>query len=249
MLIISNGTIKSGSTWLYNILKSVTNSKFIPKTYDDPNWKNSTIQKEKLKKTLDELDYSDHNYLCKTHFCTKKERDLIVSYKNVKVLGITRDIKDAIVSYYYHLINYENYKGDFKTYYWTNGRGFANLILDYNYVWNIKHPQIFITSYKKLKTNPSLEITKIAYFLGIHITKEKINKIMKDVDFKKLKKKNAHFRKGEEGDWKNHFDNKMLLNINMIIFIRKLRYSLDQVQYKLRDWVSNKMCTFHRELM
>lgn len=86
---------------------------------------------------------------------------------------------------------------------------------------------IFTVHYESLKTNPITEISRLAEFLNINLKDEDIAEIADKCSFKKLKLANdtikdhsildigekstvekikeSMYRKGEIGDWKNHF--------------------------------------------
>ena len=218
MLVIDNGAFKSGSSWLFKILRCLTDFPPPPKEYLNPDWVNPSIYPDKLADFLENVDYSSNNYLCKNHFGRKKERELILSYSDVFVVGIKRDIRDVVVSAYYHYRRVEGYSESFKTYYWTRGRRVAESVRNYNQTWNIKSPNLYVSSYESLKSDPHLEIKNIANLLGFFIAEETINRILKETSFEAMKKPNdsGHARKGIVGDWQNHLDEAMIKDIEKI---------------------------------
>lgn len=217
MLIIDNGAFKSGSSWLFKILKQITNFEPIPQEYQNPGWYHPSIDPKKLQDFLKNGDYSTKNYLSKNHFSTPKQRDLILQNSNVLVVGITRDIKDVVVSAYYHFSKSENDVGNFTNYYWKRGRRVVNDALKYNSVWSIESPKIYISSYEILKNDSFHEIDRIAKFLEFDLSQEKINQIVKETSFKEISKSgNKHFRKGEIGDWQNHLSQGMHRDVKII---------------------------------
>jgi hypothetical protein len=79
--------------------------------------------------------------------------------------------------------------------------------------------------YSDLINNNKESIVRIAKYLNIKIDDDKVNAIQKETDINNLslnsKKKNLNeedwfYRKGEMGDWKNFFNNKMVLKIQDI---------------------------------
>ena len=72
-------------------------------------------------------------------------------------------------------------------------------------------PNIFPVFYEESKKNPHLAIQNLAKFLEVELSEEDVNLIAESTSFAKMKKGNTgHFmfpltRKGEVGDWKNHF--------------------------------------------
>src|SRR5437764_223138 len=102
MLVISNGAMKSGSTWLTSILLKIVEPRPLPPGFHDARFGNTpTIKWELLQKFLDEVDYKNENYLSKNHFYY--ERNLLSRYKNVCVIDIDRDVPDTLVSLFFHM--------------------------------------------------------------------------------------------------------------------------------------------------
>ena len=91
----------------------------------------------------------------------------------------------------------------------------------YHDVWAATHPQVMVTSYEALKLDFNGEVMKIAVFLGIELNQEDLARIEKVTNIDSLRsnygddnqyntKENPFFRKGEIGDWRNHFNDRMI---------------------------------------
>ncbi|XP_053384469.1 sulfotransferase 1A1-like isoform X2 [Mercenaria mercenaria] len=151
--------------------------------------------------------------------------------KNIKIVHVQRNPKDIIVSFYYHHKNLggrpftESFLeflpltlgtyGIFQFYPW------------YKYVkewerFTKTHPEQILNLYfEDMKEDPVREIKKIDKFLGTGRSDELIQQIAQACHFDNLKKADLEikekehmtqgrkpsimFRKGEVGDWKNHF--------------------------------------------
>jgi hypothetical protein len=216
MLVISNGAFKSGSTWIFMILRRITKFPPPPKEYLNPQWVNPSLHPEQVNNFLNNFDYSSGNYLCKNHFGSKRDRDLILCYPNVFVLGIKRDIRDVVVSAYYHHKRVEGYQESFEKYYWEKGRKVAKQVIQYNKVWDCGSDKTYISAYEDLKVNFNDEVRKIGNFLGITLDEETIDLAEKETSINVLKHRSDHFRKGIIGDWKNYFDAEMVKDSEMI---------------------------------
>ena len=109
MLIICNGAFKSGSSWLHAILVELINVKKlnlknVPIEYTNDLNSPTTIIESRLQEFLINENYQNFNYLTKAHFF--KESTLNKVYPvEVKFLFIKRDMRDAIVSHYFHIRN------------------------------------------------------------------------------------------------------------------------------------------------
>lgn len=78
------------------------------------------------KRLLDKLDKKkDKIFICKGHWGKRKERDLLLSYNNIRIFLIWRNIRDVLVSHYFYRLNKygKDYTG-FREYYLIEGRWF-----------------------------------------------------------------------------------------------------------------------------
>ena len=208
MWIISNGAPKSGSTWLFNILRSMTAYPAPPAEFLDPSWVNPSVHKDKLEAFLREGHHQRSDYLTKNHFNTLSEKTTILSHDQVAVFNITRDLRDVVVSYYYHYCHKQAVEVSFTDYYRDQGRAFARSVLYYHRLWNSGSTRVFVASYERLHSNFDDELRRIGAFLGRSLYGQDIVRIREETTLNSLKRKyNADhfFRKGVVGDWKEHF--------------------------------------------
>ncbi len=249
MLVISNGTPKSGTTWLRHIVHHMTAFEPIPDAYANVGWRREnasrSIHPPKLKTFLREADYSTVDYLSKNHIFSEKLRDLLLAQDHVYCVCALRDVKDTVVSHFYYQKKKRNWDFDFGQYYWKVGRYFANFIIDYANVWQIGHPKLEIVRYESLKEDFATECSRIGKFLGLDLSDEDVARIQSATAMQRMRKleegadgdpnapfvQKGFFRKGEVGDWKNHFDEHMTEDFEKIQD-RGLR-GLDQIKYQV----------------
>jgi hypothetical protein len=224
MLLIANGAAKSGSTWLYNIVDELTAFERPPSEYilDERN-PNPEIQYEKLGSLLEDLDYSRKDYLIKNHFNAPEERDLILSHADVFVLDIERNLRDVVVSSYFHNLRESRFEGPFKKYYWQKGRWQADLVRSHHEAWKTApKDRVYVSSYDRLKDDFAQEVQRIAKFLGRDISDLDAQRLAEATSIPKLREKYddkgdiKFFRKGVSGDWENYFDRLMIRDIREI---------------------------------
>lgn len=225
MLIVSNGAPKSGSTWLYNIVDRLSEFQWPDRKYLTDSKNHPTIRPDALQAFLQAEDLTSSNLITKTHYGNVRQRDLLLSHPSTRVLDMTRDLYDVIVSTYYDACRREGFTGDFKRFYWLEGRSLAEYLIKYHQLWGDGHPQVFVTSFEALKTDFSNEVRRIADFLGVPVAEDRIARIESETSMDALREQYKHdpqhaatgkyafFRKGEIGDWKNHFDDRMLRDI------------------------------------
>lgn len=224
MIIFANGAVKSGSTWLFQIVLELTGFGPPPASYANPAWTSRpvySIDPSRLNEFLISYKNESGNILSKNHFSSKEERDCLLSQHSVRVLNIRRDIRDVVVSAYYHNQIKTGEKMDFKTYYWNQARFFVPRSLDYQIIWNIHSRRYLSLEYASLLSNFSHEVEKMARFLDISVSNPKIERIRQVTTPESLNQRYGfsdfnRARKGIVGDWQNHLDKEIENDIRMI---------------------------------
>ena len=182
---------------------------------DYPHW----IDARKIDQFLQECDYNSHHYLSKSHIYDRKIASTILSYDNARVLNITRDMRDVLVSHYYHLRRMKKVSSEFSDYYWRVGRLKSCQIWDYHSVWSAAAPNLYVTSFERLKASFDDEVRKIGAFIGVDLSSEDIARIREETSLRRLQEMRGEtakpeaerfFRKGAIGDWESYFDQRML---------------------------------------
>ncbi|XP_067634325.1 luciferin sulfotransferase-like [Eurosta solidaginis] len=111
--------------------------------------------------------------------------------KKPKIIYLFRDPKDAAVSYYHHWIGIVSYQGNmadliqsyidglvFYTPFWPH-------VLDF---WQIRNqPQIFFTSYERMKSDLCGVIKDVCKFLEREISKDQLPQLIEHLSFNKMK--------------------------------------------------------------
>ncbi|KAM4607426.1 sulfotransferase 6B1 [Polymixia lowei] len=140
--------------------------------------------------------------------------------KKTKMLVIFRNPKDTLVSFYHFSNNnlilpsgqsWENFFSHFMTGDVPWGSYFEHAL-----AWEkrIDDPNVMIVTYEELKQDLSEGIRQISRFFGFSLTEAQVQNISEESTFSAMKESyvNTHgsmgnviFRKGEVGDWKNHF--------------------------------------------
>lgn len=210
MLIVCNGAFKSGSTWLYNIVRELTGGEAPPVEYLNPEWRNPSIDPAKLDALLAALRPSD-NFVVKNHFNSREQRDSLLAHPDVRVLNITRDLRDMLVSAYYHVRRVNGYDGDFTRYYWETGRATMLSVDRYHRLWKVVSPKVYTASYERLHADFGGQVREIAAFLSVPATDEQIARLRGETSLDALRQRygeaeagDKFFRKGVVGDWQNH---------------------------------------------
>ncbi len=237
MLIICNGAFKSGSSWLHAILVELAIVKKldlqkVPNKYTNDINSPTTIIESQIKNFLLIEDYTFNNYLTKSHFFKKKTLGRKYS-DNVKILFIERDMRDAIVSHYFHIKNKYSYKPSFAFYYFFIGRYKAFEIALFTYRCKKFRGEENFFHFSDLISNFEETVRKIALSIGItEISDEEIKQIKEQTTLDKLreelKKGNISyyptnkddnwklFREGKVGSWRKYFKARHVKDISRI---------------------------------
>jgi len=224
MLVLANGAFKSGSTWLRNVVQQFLLHEPIPRPYRDPKY-DHWIDPKKIKALLDTNLCSEHVYLSKAHIYDENTRDIILSSTDTKILNIKRDLRDVLVSSYYHTKRLNKYTGDFRTYYWYFGRLKAYQICQYHRVWNIPSDQVLLTRFENLKQDFDVEIQKISMFLGVTLSRNQVQHIKNETSMERMRQRRGEstlpeekrfYRRGQIGEWTNYFDQNMIEDLTHI---------------------------------
>lgn len=222
MLIVCNGAAKSGSTWLYNVVHQMVRSPWPDRRYLTSSKKHPVIRPDALEGYLRAEDFQSNDVVTKAHYGNRQLRDLLLARPDVRVLDMTRDLHDVIVSSYYDSCRRHGFAGSFSAYYWLEGRSLAAYLIRYHRLWGDGHPQVFVTSFESLKNDFANEVRRIADFMGHTLDDAAIDTLRQATSIDTLRRKydddekQPFFRKGVIGDWKNHFDPRMLRDLSRI---------------------------------
>jgi hypothetical protein len=210
MLIVCNGAFKSGSTWLYNIVRELSGAGAPPPEYLNPAWRNPSIDLAKLEALLAALKPDDH-FVVKNHFNTREQRDALLARSDVRVLNIRRDLRDMLVSAFYHTRRVDGFQGDFASYYWGTGRTTLLSVQRYHRLWDVRSPRVYTASYERLHDDFAGQAREISHFLGVTTTDAQIQRLQSDTSLDALRERydeaesgEKFFRKGVVGDWHSH---------------------------------------------
>lgn len=250
MLILSNGAFKCGSTWLFNILTSLQKCEWPEAEFlTKGNAKHPAIAEPQLAHYLAKGNYKSHDVISKNHLDKPEHRALLLSNKAVRVVCMTRDSRDVIVSAYYHDLRKHRFDGTFTQYYWEEGRAILPRLMRYRSTWAAPHAQMTATSFEALKADFQSEVVRIAALLDLSPDAAAIERIRQETSLDALREKYqdapSHrtqeadfFRKGETGDWRNHFDDKTLADHDRVcskgISPLDRHYLLTRVKQKIR---------------
>ncbi len=249
------GLPKSGTTLIESILEELPYVEMFTSIFRK--WENTNTKymfdlnvPEKLFKDMPD----NKNTYCKTHTKLTNTAKKIINDNNVRVILSIRDLRDMMISRYYHILNYKfhwqhnllkglSFNEGFKISLTNKKNEHENTPLQYYYFWiqnwieyvKREKKDILVLNYEDFVRSKEQYIYKILNYL-------KINKY--DFDFKKftspkIKRSNilrknlqnygrnkSTFRSGEVGQWQQLFDEEItdFFNQNLPGNLDKLKY-------------------------
>ncbi|XP_076115886.1 sulfotransferase 1B1-like [Mytilus galloprovincialis] len=208
---------KSGTHWV----NEVTNMLIRNKTELDTSSKISTMLE--VIPDLSVLDALPSPRLLNTH-CSFKYLPKKHIENRCKIIHIIRNPKDVCVSFYYHaksdpVLDFTGSWDDFFEMWMSDKCAYGPW---YNYEKEMEQAEkdypgmIFTCYFEEMKKDSKREIQRLANFLGIPCTEKTIENIAGTTSFNNMQQnkldltkvvsgKGFIYRKGEIGDWKNHF--------------------------------------------
>jgi|GEM_PF-3074674 len=238
MLVICNGTFKSGSSWLHAIVLQLltvkkVELKEIPYKYN-PNLKSPTrVLEYHLQAFIRNEDCRKNNFVTKAHYFSNNT--LQYKYKDyIKFIFIERDIKDAIVSHFFHFNNFRKTQFSFTSYFNVVGVFKAYEMYLFNKRCKKNFPSNLFLSFESVKSDFAGSVKFLSKILELgDLSEIELQAIKNNTSLEKMKKSakdrgnkyypelgdESHklFRKGNIGDWESFFKNKQLVMINKII--------------------------------
>lgn len=240
MLIVANGAFKSGSTWLYVLAREILPQCKPPSRYLNPRWPEPTIIPGRLADYLRHGEHRSQDVLIKSHYGLLPLRWLLLKDPQVRVLNIRRDLRDVVVSAYYHYQVLDRVNESFANFYWRRGRQVARFVLHYHIIWETDSPVYICLQYENLLRNLAPEVIRLGGWLGVQLGGEQVERIQTATQIDTLRAHSGlspdRFRRGMAGEWESHFDATMLQDLGKIE---------NQSQSRLyRQWV--KACSILR---
>ncbi|MEM9166188.1 MAG: sulfotransferase domain-containing protein [Planctomycetota bacterium] len=213
MLLIFNGAPKGGSTWLLQIVTSLGIHARIPKGYQQEGWANSSLADDRVQPFLNEVDIETGQYCCKQHWFGEQWHRELLEIPHVRVLNIIRDLRDVVVSRYFHDMRLGIVEdGVSIEHYWGhhNGRGRAKRYIDYHLFWHDheRDREPWLASYERLHDDFYAEVQALLKHIGLDdLGDEAIHRAHRATSLANRPSESGDgkfFRKGIVGDWKNH---------------------------------------------
>uniref|UniRef100_F7DPF5 Sulfotransferase n=1 Tax=Xenopus tropicalis TaxID=8364 RepID=F7DPF5_XENTR len=221
---------KAGTTWVSEIMDMIYAGGDLEKCQRDAIYNRvpyMEIRVPGMPSGVDQLEVLASPRLIKTHVPIHLMPESFWE-KNCKVIYVARNAKDVAVSYFFfhNMVKALPDPGPwdkFVTDYMNGAVSYGSWFDHVKGWWERRNQyQILYLFYEDLKEDPKREIKKILHFLKRELSEEVLEKIVHHTLFQTMSKNTmanyktipnellnqtntAFMRKGEAGDWKNHF--------------------------------------------
>ncbi len=215
--------MKSGSTWVSNIIGSHGKWKPIANKYKNPNWSNPSILPDNLDDLLSEKEYYNNNWYAKQHWRGKQKYSNLLNDKHIKIINIVRNLRDVLVSRYFHELRLGQTKAQSVNSFYFEHEGKTKMkeYLSYHAFWHgpSLEKQPWLCVYESLLLDFNTEAKGLFNFLGEPISEEEIEriKVINSFNNKAVTGKGEFYRKGIAGDWENHLSSELIADLETLM--------------------------------
>ena len=160
-----------------------------------------------------------------------------------KIIYVARNPKDVAISTYFHNQSKLGYEGTWQEHFqlFLNSDVGFGPYFDHILPWwqaSQRDPRILFMKYEDMKRDQAGNVARIASFLDLQVDQQLIARVVALSSFKSMTSNETtnfdwipqrtdvpkHFRKGEVGDWRNHFSAEQSQQMDDVIF-KKLKDS------------------------
>jgi hypothetical protein len=226
MLLISNGPYKSGSTWLFNLLKTIVEPAFPPPELCDPSWRHPSLIFKNIS-SFAVCSSSEITWITKNHLPPQEVLSLAeLAPHKLLFFSIERNLPDTVVSAWHHHRKRFDQEIGIRRFYWKFGRVHALSIKKHNMAMRLLgKKKAIIMNYEELLASPIKCIDDLIKFLEYIAVKRDASFIAKENNFLKLREKYSEdgiingkdfFRSGKVGEGKSTLEPSMLKDLEKI---------------------------------
>ena len=227
MLLLCNGPYKSGSTWLYNLIREISSAQLPPEELCNPDWKHSSIRFSEIITFAKSEKGRKSTYLSKHHFRPEQVYQLAKHAPDeILFFSIERELSDALVSAWYHYQNQNQTELSFPAFYWRFGRFNSLGIIRHNLAMrSLAKDKACILRYEKLLEKPQDEVNRLISFLGKFAITTDPQLILKATSIDRLRSKydgssvvngKAFFRSGISGEGEKYVTGGMAKDLDRL---------------------------------
>ena len=228
MLIICNGVVKGGSTWIVSIVRHLDRFDRVPEQYQNSKWGNSSIDPSFFPSFLDQDFFRRGDFYAKQHISGKKHFRRLLADDDIRVINIVRDLRDMIVSCFFHHKRMGRIAEDLSLdQYFESGVADAWLsrMIAHHAFWHAGDGtnKPFLMSYERLHDDFSASIRELIEFLD-HPELASGAGLAERLHYATNFEKYPHtgsgqfLRKGAVGDHRNHLSAKMEQHVRDLAF-------------------------------
>lgn len=183
MLIMNNGTPKSGSTWVSKIVRTMVEPEAPGPKWRRDDWENPSIAPARLAEYVAARDWEGKTVMFKSHIAYVPKFDFLFQ-PDIRIIVSYRNLPDSILSLFHHQLRLGKVKPEKKDH-WLRGEGikFAKKFLNYRMGW-AQHPDVLMIPYETMVEDAPNQIARIARHLGQDLSQDRLNEIAQATQFR-----------------------------------------------------------------
>jgi hypothetical protein len=186
VLILANGAFACGNSWQHRIVEQLVDAEIPPEEFQDRGWRAPSFDPSRLSQFLSTRQHVDRDFTARNHIRDPQLRSLLLDDPHVRVLTITRDLREVLIQAHEHDRKRGAADDSIETYYWRRGRERIRSVLDHHRLWNGGNVGVFVGSYERLRANFEAEVASMASFLGVEADSLRIEAIRKSTSAEEL---------------------------------------------------------------
>lgn len=203
MWIVANGALKSGSTWIFQLLATAAETSRPPNKFQEPGWQNASVARGQVNQAAAFIGPAPAIYVTKQHWA--RENSYLLGKEGVKVINIVRDMRDVVVSRYHHDVRAFGFTGGMDVFLHKRMEDMVAENVHYHSYWiNSNYANkdtYYVTSYEYLLDEYEKAATALFDFCDFGISPKSFQKTL-DANLFANKPKTGDgefFRKGKAG--------------------------------------------------
>lgn len=200
MWIVANGALKSGSTWIYQLLSQLEETTPTPPEFQQQGWKNASVTQARVADAAQSLGARPEVFVSKQHWA--RDNSYLLQQPGIKVVNIVRDIRDVIVSRFHHDKRSFGYPGDISDFLRERMENMVAENVHYHSYWinsgYISAETYYVTSYEYLLDQYEAAARALFGFCGFEVSQKSFQATLEGNLFQNKPKtgEGQFFRKG-----------------------------------------------------
>ncbi len=222
MIIVNNGSRKTGTVWLQRGLYRLLDVMPLPQQVRDSGMKNDSIAPEHFRMFLADHD-AECIYYSKSHFMPDKDFNglsaaALFADNRIRHINSIRNVGDALVSWYHHMIRLKKTGLPFEAWFPRDGITFAQQYAKHHTGWHTRSDP-FLFSFENMKADYAEEMRRCLAWFDLQPVKPLPANFNQDmsIEAEQARRPSPHLRRGIVGEHRDKLSSRMCDEIRNIL--------------------------------